>query len=238
MFERYTEKARRVIFFARYEASGLGSVCIESQHLLLGLMREAHAMFEPPRFPEGSREELQRRIQERALGLPPTATSVDLPLAPESRRILAYAAEEAEALSPPHIGTEHILLGIVREQDSFAAKLLAEYGLTVESLREELKAERAGPVQARQDDESARMRRFGMNAGSLLPLSAEGLRVMAHAIEESEALGQAKIGVDHLLLGILHRGDSFSARLLQAKGVEAEVIREELRRVGRDAGAQ
>jgi ATP-dependent Clp protease ATP-binding subunit ClpC len=232
MFERYTEKARRVIFFARYEAMGLGSPYIESQHLLLGLMRETKVPFDPPRFPFGSREDLRKRIEDQAPKLPPSATSVDLPLAAEAKRILAYAAEEAEALDQRHIGTEHILLGILREQESIAAKLLSEYGLTVEVCRLEVKeGEKSEQGLAQKEAEQARARRLRTNvAQSLLPMSAEGFRVLAFAIEEAEALGQTAVGIDHLLLGVLRHGKSVAAKLLAERGVEAEAIRRELKR--------
>jgi ATP-dependent Clp protease ATP-binding subunit ClpC len=239
MFERYTEKARRVIFFARYEASALGSAYIESEHLLLGLMRESKSLFDPPCFPLGSRDVLRKRIEDHAPKLPPTTTSVDLPLASDAKRILAYAAEEAQALSHLHIGTEHILLGILKEREGFAAKLLAEYGLTADNYHLKLKeAEKSDDGPAQRGSQPARPPFLGSSAAaSLLPLSAEGLRVLAFAIEEAEALGQRKIGTEHLLLGILRRENSFSANLLQAKGVDAEAIRQELRRVGKDEGA-
>jgi ATP-dependent Clp protease ATP-binding subunit ClpC len=62
-------------------------------------------------------------------------TSVDLPLSNESKRVLAYSAEEAERLRDPHIGVEHMLLGLLREQGAFAAKLLANNGLELNAIR-------------------------------------------------------------------------------------------------------
>jgi len=232
MFERYTDKARRVIFFARYEASGLGSPHIEPQHLLLGILRECKSPFDPPRFPLGSREELRKRIEDRVPKLEPLSTSVDLPLAPETKRILAYAAEEAQVLNHAHIGTEHMLLGILRERDSFAAKLLSEYGLTAEGYRSELKEfEKSEGGSTQPQPEKSEVPRSGWSANpSFLPLSAESFRVLAFAIEEAAALGQTAVGIDHLLLGVLRHGKSVSAKLLAEQGVEAEVIRRQLKR--------
>ena len=138
MFERYTEKARRVIFFARYEASQYGSPYIETEHLLLGLFREDHAIarkFLREKFGVQSiRDEIESQITrgERI------STSVEVPLSAECRRILNHAAEEAERLGNKHVGTEHLLLGVLREDGSFAARLLTERGLTLAWLREEL----------------------------------------------------------------------------------------------------
>src|SRR5437016_9568244 len=111
MFERYTEKARRVVFFARYEASQYGSPYIETEHLLLGLLREDRSLAK--RFlgeanaGEGIRAEIERHIKlgERI------STSVEMPLTMESKDVLTLAAKEADRLGHHRVGTEHILLG-------------------------------------------------------------------------------------------------------------------------------
>ncbi len=214
MFERYTEKARRTIFFARYEASQLGSPFIETEHLLLGLLRGSPEMAErlgPPKraadvveeipetpaevaeverrieslvhlmeqaianqdfaearahaiaereeraklqqlrekyhleyagdFHAGSVESIRRRIMERTPRREKVSTSVDLPLSHASKRVLGYAAEEAQGMKHPYIGPEHLLLGLMREEDCLAARILRERCLQLSMLREE--AERA-----------------------------------------------------------------------------------------------
>lgn len=134
MFERYTEKARRTIFFGRYEASQFGSPYIESEHLLLGLLREdkslAHTF-----FPSGGVESIRKSVEGQTVIREKVSTSVDLPLSNECKRILAYASEEADKLSHKFIGTGHLFLGVLREQDCFAAKLLNESGVTLEIAR-------------------------------------------------------------------------------------------------------
>src|SRR5215471_7705397 len=137
MFERYTEKARRVIFFARYEASQFGSPNIETEHILLGILREDIVLTR--RFLRDARvEAIREQIEATTTKGKHIATSVDLPLSNEGKRVLAYAAEEAARLSHRHIGTEHLLLGLLREEKSFAAQILHERGLQVASVREQL----------------------------------------------------------------------------------------------------
>ena len=138
MFERYTEKARRVIFFARYEASQFGSPFIETEHLLLGLLREDKALTNRFLRSHASIESIRKQIEGRTPIREKVSTSVDLPLSQECKRVLAYAAEEAERLAHKHIGTEHLLLGLLREDKSFAAEILHERGLRLSTLREEL----------------------------------------------------------------------------------------------------
>ena len=138
MFERYTEKARRVIFFARYEASQFGSPSIETEHLLLGLMREDKSLTNRFLRSHSSIDSIKKDIEGRTIIREKVPTSIDLPLSTECKRILTFAADEAERLRHRHIGTEHLLLGILREDKCLAAEILHERGLKLTSIREEL----------------------------------------------------------------------------------------------------
>ena len=165
MFERFTEKARRVIFFARYEASQYGSMTIETEHLLLGILREDQAIAR--RFLHGKsgaqsvRDEIEREITrgERI------STSVEVPLSAECMRILNMAAEESERLGQKNIGTEHMLLGVLREGGCFAARLLNERGLELAWLRDEL-AKRSDDPQKKAPEEIVSIMRLAWAWGS------------------------------------------------------------------------
>ena len=142
MFERYTEKARRVIFFARYEASAFGSPYIESEHLLLGLLRESKALSAKIFFgPSFTVDVIRKEIERHTTVGEKIRTSVDLPLSNECRRILHYASEEADRLGHKHIGTEHLLAGMLLEEDCYAARLLREHGVSLVSVRSEIQEE-------------------------------------------------------------------------------------------------
>ncbi len=139
MFERYTERARRVLFFARYEASQLGSISIETEHLLLGLIREGKGLtsriFQLSHLsPEGIRRDIEGRtvLRDKA------TTSVDIPFSAETKRVLQFAAEEADRLLHTYVGTEHLLLGILREDRSVAAAILAEKGMRLSTVRDDI----------------------------------------------------------------------------------------------------
>ena len=144
-FERYTEKARRAIFFARYYASQFGSPYIETEHLLLGLMREGRehlGLF----FPSvANPDSIRAQVEAHTVKRPKISTSVDLPLSNECRRVLAFSSEEAERLRKPHIGTEHVFLGLLREQTCFAALLLRENGADLDRIRQQLAAPPIAP---------------------------------------------------------------------------------------------
>jgi len=160
MFERYTEKARRVIFFARYEASQFGSPYIETEHLLLGLLREDKALTNRFLRSHASIESIRKQIEGKTTIRDKVSTSVDLPLSPECKRVLAYAAEEAERLSHKHIGTEHLLLGLLREDKSFAAEILHERGLRLSTLREELSRAQSEKPSANRPKETSLLAEF------------------------------------------------------------------------------
>ncbi len=139
MFERYTEKARRVIFFARYEASQFGASQIEAEHILLGLIREDKNL--TTRFFHRSHaniESIRKEIEGRSVPRDRISSNVDLPLSGEAKRVLAFAAEESEKLGNRHIGTEHLLLGLLREENSVAAEILYERGLRLSDIRQDL----------------------------------------------------------------------------------------------------
>ncbi len=139
MFERYTEKARRVIFFARYYASQYGSPYIETEHLLLGLIQEDHKALKVllPNLPD--MERVRTKIESQITQGERFSTSVEVPLAKHSKRVLIIAAEEADKLSHRHVGTEHFLLGLLRVEEGLAAKILSEQHVDLVQLREKIR---------------------------------------------------------------------------------------------------
>jgi ATP-dependent Clp protease ATP-binding subunit ClpA len=139
MFERYTEQARRVLFFARYEACEFGGLSIESEHLLLGLIRQSKGLtsrvFAQPNL---SLDSIRKKIEGRITVREKVATSVEIPFSDESKRILQFAAEESDRLLHNYIGAEHLLLGILREERSLAGTILMEKGLRLDAVRQQL----------------------------------------------------------------------------------------------------
>jgi ATP-dependent Clp protease ATP-binding subunit ClpC len=126
MFERYTEKARRMIFFARYEASQYGSPYIETEHFLLGLLREDPALCKQFLGPTSIAGEIRTEIERQIVRGERISTAVEIHLTSECKKVLNQAAEEAERLGHRHVGTEHLLVGMLRVEGSLAAQLLRE----------------------------------------------------------------------------------------------------------------
>jgi ATP-dependent Clp protease ATP-binding subunit ClpC len=138
MFEKFTEKAKRILFLARYEASQQGSKVIGTEHLLLGLLKEGEdttrELFTRANV---SMDLLQAELEKRGPTREKLSTSVEIPFSDETKKALQYAEEEAERLMHPHIGTEHILLGLLRLESSVAGRLLAERGMRLFAVRED-----------------------------------------------------------------------------------------------------
>jgi ATP-dependent Clp protease ATP-binding subunit ClpC len=136
MFERYTEKALRVIFFARYEAAQYGAPCIETEHLLFGITREWRILLEalaPAAAGTGYEARWHRELEPtRRAGVP---TSANLPLSAESKRALAFAWEEADRLRDEFVGVRHLLLALMREPHQ-ACGMLESIGITLEQAEE------------------------------------------------------------------------------------------------------
>jgi uncharacterized protein (TIGR02246 family) len=165
MFERYTETARRAIFFARYEASQYGSMTIETEHLLLGILREDHAIGRKFLNEKGGAQAVRDEIEREITRGERISTSVEVPLSTQCTRIFQMAAEESERLGQKHIGTEHLLLGVLREGGCFAARLLNERGLELAWLREEL-AKRSDDPQKKISEEIVSIMRLAVAWGS------------------------------------------------------------------------
>jgi len=140
MFEKYNEKARRILFFARYEASQMGSATIEIEHLLLGLLRENQGIIS--RLIGGLNIDIKeiRRIvyKNKKEILASSPAKADLPLSSTSKRVLVLAHHEAEQLESKFVGPEHILLALLQEEDLNLQEQLREMGLTYDYIHNEL----------------------------------------------------------------------------------------------------
>lgn len=139
MFNRFTERARKVIILAKEEARRFNHDYIGTEHILLGLIREgegvAAAVLEKMGLDlQTIRLEVEKVVQPG----PSTQILGDIPFTPRAKKALELAAEEARALGHNYIGTEHILLGIIKEGESVASQVLLNLGLDLERVRNEI----------------------------------------------------------------------------------------------------
>jgi ATP-dependent Clp protease ATP-binding subunit ClpC len=201
MFERYTEAARRTLFFARYEASVLGGSTIEAEHLLLGLIRDGKGAVSEAFVVAGLTYSDARDDIEAQLGLrQPIPTSVGIPFSDAMQRILRHTMEQADALNHREIGREHLLLGILTDGSSFAARMLNTHGITAESFHGRL-IEASGDIAHRDRPE--------VSAESSGPPSAiaslEQIRMLVDELARDDAIARTLIDQIHLRLEALRR---------------------------------
>lgn len=206
MFERYTEKARRVIFYARYEASEYGAKQIDAEHILLGLLREdttpaAHAFNSANVSQDAVATELRSRmVQEKRI-----STSVDLPLSAAATQVLAQAAKESRHLRHHHIGTEHLLLGLLGVENTLACAVLKHQGVTLTGMQEILSE---SAREEKQEDAASENTHWWVEQLSVVCLD-RGLVTeseLAEAVEKVSELRQMSVTTEALLQVLINKG--------------------------------
>ncbi|MCW2923147.1 MAG: ATPase domain protein, partial [Thermoleophilia bacterium] len=145
MFERFTERARQVVVLAQDEARALKHNYIGTEHILLGLLREEEGL--AARVLDSldiTVEEVRQQVA-RIVGQGDEATSGQIPFTPRAKKVLELALREALSLGHNYIGTEHILLGLVRENEGVAARILLDFDADAEKIRNEIIRMLSGP---------------------------------------------------------------------------------------------
>ncbi len=139
MFNRFTERARKVIILAKEEARRFNHDYIGTEHILLGLIREGEGVAAAVLQKMGvSLENIRLEIEKLVQPGPSTQIIGDIPFTPRAKKALELAAEEARSLGHNYIGTEHILLGLIREGEGVASQVLLNLGLDLNTVRNEV----------------------------------------------------------------------------------------------------
>jgi ATP-dependent Clp protease ATP-binding subunit ClpC len=189
MFEDYTEKARRVIFFARHEASKLGGSTIEPHHLLLGLIREDQQLM--TRFCNITADildHLRDRIEAATGPSEKLPASADMPLSSQTKDVLTCAADESQRLNHRYIGTEHLLLGLLHVEHTTATEILIEQGVDLFIVGNDLgdsitrMARKPGRV-----EEMRRLAAEARNLGTAIVRKAERIEAICDQLTESSS---------------------------------------------------
>ena len=234
MFERFTDKARHVVVLAQEEARRLQHNYIGTEHILLGLLAEPRglAFRALERFGmslDGTREEVKAMI-----GIGTTTVSGHIPFTPRAKKILELALREALQLHHNYIGTEHILLGVLREGDGVGAKILRQHSADLAPIRMtviDLLA--AAPAEGTRGRRWLRRRSAADTGEAPEPGESAELRTSPAAdtslSEAARLAGSQPVGSHHLLLAALGDPDTAAARALAALGVDLDQAREALR---------
>ena len=137
MWQRFTERARRVVFFAQEEAGRLGENHVSTEHLLLGILRDDNRASQLFHRLDVSLERLRAELEKQA-ARGDGRTNADMELAPRAKRVLDLAYDEARLLNNNFIGTEHLLLGLIREGEGLAGRVLHKFGMDLKRTQQEL----------------------------------------------------------------------------------------------------
>jgi len=139
MFERFTDRARKVMALANQEAQRFNHECIGTEHILLGLVKEGSGVGATVlKNLDVDIKKLRLEVEKLVKSGPDMVTMGKLPQTPRAKKVIEYAIEEARALNHNYVGTEHILLGLLRESEGIAAQVLMNLGLKLEDVRQEV----------------------------------------------------------------------------------------------------
>jgi ATP-dependent Clp protease ATP-binding subunit ClpA len=234
MFERFTDRARRVVVLAQEEARQLQHNYIGTEHILLALIREGDGvgfriLDRLGMTIDGTREEVKSMV-----GIGTGAPTGHIPFTPRAKKTLELSLREALQLQHNYIGTEHILLGVIREGEGIGAQIMKQHAADLATIRTEVL-----DLLSTYSPEAARrtrwLRRGSVPAGSEpgKPGKSTELRTTPAAdsslSEAARLAGSKPVGSHHLLLAALGDPDTAAAKALGALGVDLDQAREALR---------
>jgi len=240
MFERFTNRARRVVVLAQEQARELNHNYIGTEHLLLGLAKEDDGIAGRVLIAHGMSYDIVRQDVVDKVGIGKgDSPSGHIPFTPRAKKTLELSLREALSLHHNYIGTEHILLGLIREGEGVAAQVLAKHADLLAIRSSVLDLVPAGdPEEARETFASATGRMLGMlreRLGGGRSATGEEHQVSATPAadatlsEAARLAGSAPVGSHHLLLAALADPDSAAARVLAELGVNLDQAKEALR---------
>ncbi len=215
-FDKFTERARRVLSLAQEEAQRFQHNYIGTEHLLLGLVREGDGIAAKVLSNLGVELYRVRNAVEFIIGRGDRIVLGEIGLTPRAKKVIELAVDEARRLSHHYIGTEHLLLGLVREGSGIAAGVLESLGVNLEKVRTQT-------IQVLSQSGAAQM----MEAAAIsTPSQTEAVKkVLSLAQEESQFYQHDYVGTEHLLLGLVREGDGVAAKVLGKLGAEQEKVR-------------
>jgi hypothetical protein len=223
MFERFTDRARRVVVLAQEEARMLDHNFIGTEHILLGLIHEGHGVAASALQSLGISLEAVRQQVEQIVGRGEHAPSGHIPFTPRAKKVLELSLRESHLLGHDYIGTEHILLGLIREGEGVAAQVLVRLGADLNRVRQQVikllrghqvgvttqvaASDPAGTEPASTEHSLGEPHRSGIPAGAASDVT--GLQSRVSAIEQRVGTGPATSDLDEQIAQV--RRDKESA---------------------------
>ncbi|AMV17522.1 Clp protease N-terminal domain-containing protein [Planctomyces sp. SH-PL14] len=225
MYERFTDRSRKVMQLANEEAQRFQHEYIGTEHILLGLLKEGSGVAANVLRNLGvDRDRIRIEVETILRSERDRVDKGDLPRPPWAKKVIEYAMEEGRHLNHNYVGTEHLLLGLLREPEGVAARVLMNLGLKLGDVREEVlnllghgiaRVEARAPKPAELPSE----------------MTARVRRVLEVAQEEAERLNVGFVGTEHLLLGLVRDQACVAVQILRLAGGTQDLIRAEVERV-------
>jgi ATP-dependent Clp protease ATP-binding subunit ClpA len=243
LFEKFTERARKVLSLAQDEAQRFNHNYIGTEHLLLGLVREGDGVAAKVLSNLGVDLAQVRATVELIMGRGDRIVLGEIGLTPRAKKVIELAVDEARRLNHHYIGTEHLLLGLVREGEGIAGRVLEMLGVNLEKVRTQTiqvlsgvsrqtpAAPQAAPgepwIQRRLRDGDIDRDRFGTftDRDRFDRFTERARKVLSLAQDEAQRFNHNYIGTEHLLLGLVSEGDGIAAHVLGNLGVELARVR-------------
>jgi ATP-dependent Clp protease ATP-binding subunit ClpA len=233
-------RAQKVLELARREADRFNHNFVGTEHLLLGLIYLGQGTAVKVLGKLGIDLEAVRMEIEKWVGPGPAQKVIgNIPYTPRVKKVLAFVSEEARALNHTYVGTEHILLGLLREGEGVAGRVLKQFGVELEKTREEILRElepipqpqHAAPMELPETSKSASLpshREGGEFLESGYNFTPRAMQVLALARREAHRLNHNFVGTEHLLLGLISLGQGVAVNILGQSGIDLETARKEV----------
>ncbi|MGH9069671.1 MAG: Clp protease N-terminal domain-containing protein [Acidimicrobiales bacterium] len=244
-FERFTERAKKVLTLAQEEAVKSHHSYIDTEHLLVGLLRDSDGLAARALSDLGVEIEVVRTAIAKILGVPERIVVQQIIPTSRVKKVIEIAFEEAQRMNCTYVGTEHLLLGLLLDGEGVAAAVLQGLDVDVEKVRDHLPhhvdedslgeqslwvAPRSGEFGYLGDRPSESFLQRGRGFGALSSLTNEAASALALAEEEAVKASVGYFGTEHLLVGLVRQAEGIAAQVLLALGVDLPRVRQEVAR--------
>lgn len=232
----FTPRAQQALALARKEADRFNHNFVGTEHLLLGIIRLGQGVAVNVLQKLGFDLQSIRKEVEKQVGTGPDQKIIgNIPYTPRVKKVLSLAAKEAKALSHTYVGTEHILMGLLREGDGVAARVLTSLGVKTDRTREEILKELDPNFAAEYILERQSLKPMtpaeieqAEQAQVLSEFTPRAQQVLGFARKEADSFNHTYVGTEHLLLGLIRLGSGVAVTILKQLGMDLEATRKEV----------
>jgi DNA-binding CsgD family transcriptional regulator/predicted ester cyclase len=227
-FDKFTERARKVFALAEDEARRFNHNYIGTEHLLLGILSEGEGVAAKVLVDLGTSLAKARSQVEFIIGRGDRTVRGDIGLTPRAKKVIELSVDEARRLNHHYIGTEHLLLGLVREGEGIAAGMLESLGISLSTVRVQvihvLNQSSTYPTQQSRPevDPPGRAEEWDRSRTPFGRLTVRARQVLLLASDTARKHGEPKVGVQHVLVGLVREGRGVSGRVLAELGITPE----------------